>query len=106
MILHLGGALPSLTIEFGGPPNAAEAEIIRARQDRSRRNSAWLQTHWDQLLPHALGKFVAVAGEEAFIAQSPEQAWAWAREKHPEDDSATVQYVNPHRGPKIYANRG
>ena len=65
-----------------------------------------VQTHWDQLLPEALGKFVAVAGEEGFIAECPAQAWAWVRENHPEDDSATVQYVNPHRGPKIYANCG
>ncbi len=106
MIILKGGALPPLTVEFGGPPSAAEAEVIRARQERSRRNSEWLQTHWDQLLPEAFGKFVAVAGEEAFIADTPQQAWAWAGEKHPEDDSATVQYVNPHRGPKIYANRG
>jgi hypothetical protein len=106
MIRHLGGALPSLTIEFGSPPNSAEAAVLRARQDRSCRNSAWLQTQWAQLLPAAFGKFVAVAGEEAFIAESPAQAWAWAWEKHPEDDSATVQYVNPHRGPKIYAHCG
>jgi hypothetical protein len=70
------GALPELTVTFGSPPTGAEAEVIRARQERSRRNSQWLQTLWDQLLPQALGKFVAVAGEEAFIADTPHQAWA------------------------------
>lgn len=97
--------LPDLTVEFGEPPTGAEAEVVRARQERSRRNSQWLQTHWDQLLPQALGKFVVVAGEEAFVADTPDQAWAWAAEKHPEDDTATVQYVNPRWGLKIYANR-
>jgi hypothetical protein len=92
-------------VEFGDVPDAARAEAIRARQERSRRNSEWIQTHWAQLLPEAFGKFVAVAGEEAFIAETPAQAWAWAKEKHPEDDSATVQYMSPHRGPRIYANR-
>jgi hypothetical protein len=106
IVLKPAGALPKLTVEFGGPPTEAEAEAIRTRQARARRNSQWLQTHWDQLLPQALGKFVAVAGEEAFIADTPQQAWAWAAEKHPQDDTATVQYVNPRRGPKIYANRG
>jgi hypothetical protein len=100
------GALPELTVTFGNSPTGAEAELIRARQERSRRNSQWLQTHWDQLLPRAFSKFVAVAGAEAFIADTPQQAWAWAQEKHPEDDTATVQYVDPRRGPKIYANRG
>jgi hypothetical protein len=94
-----------LTVTFGNPPTGAEAEVLRARRERSRRNSQWLQTHWDQLLPQALGKFVAVAGEEAFIADTPQQAWAWVREKHSEDDTATVQYVDPRPGPKIYANR-
>ena len=32
------------------------------------------------------GKFVAVAGQQAFIADTPEEAWAMAREAHPEDD--------------------
>jgi hypothetical protein len=98
--------LPKLTVEFGEPPTGAEAEAVRARQERARRNSQWLQTHWEQLLPQALGKFVAVAGEEAFVADTPQQAWAWAAQKHPEDDAATVQYVNPRRELKIYAHRG
>jgi hypothetical protein len=106
IIVRPARALPELTVTFGSPPTGAEAEAIRARQERSRRNSQWLQTHWDQLLPQAFGKFVAVVGEEAFVADTPLQAWALAQEKHPEDDSATVQYVDPRRGPKIYANRG
>ena len=77
--------LPQLTVEFGASPNIAEAEASRARQERARRNSAWLQAHWGLLLPHAVGKFVAVAGEEAFIADTPQQAWAWAAETHPQD---------------------
>jgi hypothetical protein len=99
------GALPKLTVHLGGPPTAAEAEAHRRRHERARRNSRWLQTHWDQLLPQALGKFVAVAGEEAFIADTAAEAWAWAAAKHPEDDAASVQYVNPRPGPRIYANR-
>jgi hypothetical protein len=39
-------------------------------------------------LPRALGKHLAVAGAEAFIADTPQEAWAMARR------------------PKIYANRG
>jgi hypothetical protein len=91
------GAQRKLMVEFGGPPTAAEIEVMRVREERARRNSQWLQTHWNQLLPRALGKFVAVAGEEAFIADTAQEAWAWAREEHPEDDTATVQFVNPER---------
>jgi len=107
-MIHLTPAdgLPKPTVEFGEPPTGPEAEAVRARQERARRNSQWLQTHWQELLPRALGKFVAVAGEEAFVADTPQQAWTWATQKHPEDDTATVQYVSPQLGLKIYANRG
>jgi hypothetical protein len=104
MIILRGPRLPDLTVEFGSPP--ADPTALIAREERSRRNSQWIQAHWADLLPHALGKYVAVAGEEAFVADTPQEAWAMAKRAHPEDDSATMQYVNPHRGPKIYANRG
>jgi hypothetical protein len=98
------GTRPKLEVEFGSPPTGAEADAIRAWEEQARRNSQWLQTHWDQLLPQALGMFLAVAGEEAFIADTAPGAWRWADEKHPQDDTATVQYVNPRIGPRVYAN--
>jgi hypothetical protein len=104
MIIAQGPGLPKLKVEFGSPP--ADPTAINARLERARRNSQWLQAHWADLLPQALGKHLAVAGEEAFIADTPQEAWAMAKQAHPEDDSATIMYVNPHRGPKIYANRG
>jgi hypothetical protein len=104
MIIQRGSFPSKLTVEFGPPP--ADPAPILARMERSRRNSQWLQAHWSDLLPQAIGKYVAVAGQEAFIADSPEEAWAWAAQAHPEDDAASVRYVNPHKGPKIYANRG
>jgi hypothetical protein len=104
MILQKGSTPSGLTVEFGPPP--ADAREVLARMERAQRNSQWLQAHWADLLPRARGKFVAVAAEEAFIGESPEEAWAWARRTHPEDDTATVQYVNPQQGAKIYAHRG
>jgi hypothetical protein len=103
MIIQHGSMPSELTVEFGPPP--ADAAPVLARMDRARRNSQWLQAHWAELLPRAEGQFVAVAGTEAFIAASAAEAWAWARRAHPEDDTATVRYVNPQRGPKIYAHR-
>jgi hypothetical protein len=83
------------------------AEIARSRAQfaRARRNLEWLEGHWADVLPAARGKHLAVAGQEAFIADTPEEAWAWARTNHPEDDGAFVQYVIPEKGPRIYANR-
>jgi hypothetical protein len=103
MIIQKGAMPSNLTVEFGPPP--ADPRPVLARMERARRNSQWLQAHWADLLPQAVGKYVVVAGEEAFIADGPKEAWALARHAHPEDDAATIQYVNPQPGPKIYANR-
>jgi hypothetical protein len=103
-MLKASGEWPRPVVEFGAPgPNREE---VLARMERSRRNSQWLQTHWADLLPAALGKFLAVAGEEGFIADGPEEACAWVRRTHPEEDAATVQYVIPEQGPRIYAAEG
>src|SRR5580692_2726124 len=83
------------------------AEIARhqAQREQFSRNSDWLANHWAELLPQARGKFVAVAGQEAFIADTAKEAWAWAAATHPKDIGALVRYVIPGQGPRIYANR-
>jgi hypothetical protein len=83
-----------------------ESARIRSQIEHANGNSQWLQTHWDELLPQARGRFVAVAGQEAFIADTPEQAWALADAAHPKDDGAMVQYVRLEHGPRFYANQG
>jgi hypothetical protein len=77
----------------------------RAQHERVKRNSDWLQAHWPDLLPQARGKFLAVAGQEAFIAETAGEAWRMARAAHPDDDGAISQYVLPEGGPRIYAHR-
>ena len=77
----------------------AEIERCRAQHERSQRNTEWLEAHWGDLLPQARGKFLAVAGQEAFIADTPHDAWNWAGTVHPDDDGAFVRYVSSHRGP-------
>jgi hypothetical protein len=76
----------------------AEVTRSKAQMERFRRNSEWLETHWADLLPQARGKHLAVAGQEAFLANTPEEAWAWVDAVHPEDDGAFVRYVFPDPG--------
>jgi hypothetical protein len=86
-----------------------DPEMLRRRREqdeRARRNEAWLQSHWKELRPRARGRHIAVANQEAFIADTPDEAWAMAMVAHPEDDGALLQYVIPHEGPRIYADRG
>jgi hypothetical protein len=95
---------PRFSIEEVTDPT--EIARHRAQDERARRNSDWLQAHWADVLPQARGRFLAVAGQEAFIADTPEEARAMARAAHPDDDGLIAQYVRPERGPRIYADRG
>jgi hypothetical protein len=76
----------------------------RAVHEQAMRNSDWLEAHWPDILPQALGKHLVVAGQEAFIAETSAEAWALAKAAHPEDEGALCQYVLPSRGPRIYAH--
>ena len=96
-------AEPTCIIEEIFDPNAVAR--AQAQDARHRRNSEWLHTHWADVLPQARGKFLAVAGQEPFIADTPAAAWAWVDATHPEDDGAIVQYIRPETGPRIYAER-
>ncbi|SRR5260370_42495535 len=73
------------------------------QDERHRRNLHWSQAHWGDVLPHGFGKFLAVAGQEAFLGESAQEAWALAKAAHPEDDGAFIQYLLEHTGPRIYA---
>jgi len=95
---------PELVIEKVTDP--AEIARHRALRERAKRNSDWLQAHWADLLPGVRGKFVAVAGQEAFIADTPGEAWSQAKKAHPEDDGALCQFVFPHMGPRFYGHHG
>lgn len=94
---------PQLTIEE--VTNPVEVARFRAIHEQAERNSAWLEAHWEDVLPQARGKFLAVAGQEVFIANTPEEAWTWAETTHPEDKGAIVQYVREGKGPRFYGNR-
>ncbi len=94
---------PLLITEVMDPTEVAR---FRRQDEQAQCNSAWLEAHWPELLPQARGRFLAVAGQEAFLGDSPEEAWAKAKAAHPEDGGALVQYVLPQQGPRSYANRG
>ena len=85
--------------------NPDEITRFRVQDARHRRNSEWFQAHWAEVLPQARGKFLAVAEQDACIADTPAEAWTWVEAMHPEDNGAFVQYIRPEEGPRIYAKR-
>ena len=92
-------------VVIGSIDDPVEAAAIHAQIKRGERNLAWLAAHWGDLLPQARGKFVAVAAQEAHVADSAAEAWAWAKSVHPEDDGAIVEFVRLEQGPRFYSNR-
>jgi hypothetical protein len=53
---------------------------------------------------HYRGKCICVAGEELFVADTPEEAHALATAAHPEDDGSFVLYIPREKVARIYAN--
>ncbi|MBI3823287.1 MAG: hypothetical protein HY289_11510 [Planctomycetes bacterium] len=98
-------AMNNSKLVFGTIDDPVKAAAINAQIEAGRRNADWLAHHWVRFLPQARGKFVVVAAQEGHIAESAEEAWAWAATAHPEDNGAIVQYVRLEQGPRIYANR-
>ena len=45
----------------------------RTRHERFARNSTWLQAHATEIYTQYRGKCICVAGEELFIANTPER---------------------------------
>lgn len=82
-----------------------EIARVNAVHEAARRNRKWLETHWADVLPQAHDKYLAVAGQQAFIADTPEEARAAAKAAHPDDLGLFVRFVSSHKGPRIYAHQ-
>lgn len=85
--------------------DTATIERRRAHREQAQKNWNWLQAHWSDLLPQAKGKFLAVADQQAFVAETLDAALEWVRTHHPEDSGHIVEYVWPSTGPRIYSGR-
>src|SRR2546425_8453388 len=87
--------------EVTDPEELAKA---RARRERFSRNSAWLQAHATEIYTRYRGKCICVAGEELFVADTPEEVIAQARAAHPEDDGSLIRYIPREKLARIYEN--
>jgi hypothetical protein len=82
-----------------------ELAAFHAQGKRYARNVAWFQAHLDQIRAQQLGKHICVAGEELFVADTPQEVIALAQAAHPEDDGRMLLYLSPLKGPRIYAHQ-
>jgi len=93
--------VPLVMEEISDPEELAKA---RAQRERFDRNTAWLQAHATEVYVHHRGKCICVAGEELFVADTPEQALALATTAHPEDDGSFLRYIPSEKIDRIYAH--
>ncbi len=81
-----------------------ELARVRAQWERFDRNSAWLQAHASEVYTHHRGRCICVAGEELFVADTPEEALARATAAHPEDDGSFVRYIPKEKLARVYVD--
>ena len=89
---------PTITMtEVTDPEEIAQA---RAQWERYDRNWAWLEAHAKEVYTHR-GKFICIAGQELFVADTVEEVLAWARAAHPEDNGRFTLYIPETRAARI-----
>ena len=86
--------------EVTDPEELAKARVQRERFDR---NWAWFQAHVPEIYSRYRGKCIAIAGEEVFAADTPEEVIALATAAHPEDEGRFVHYIPREKLVRIYA---
>jgi hypothetical protein len=94
---------PKFTIEEIDDP--AFNARIHAEGAQFKNNLHWLSSHWEDVLPQARGRYIAVAGQQPFIADDPVEAERLAAAAHPEDKGILVQYVYPSKEARLYGHR-
>jgi hypothetical protein len=93
-------AKPVVIEEITDPVEIAAA---RAQRERFDRNAEFLEAHAKEVYARHRGKCVCVAGEELFVADTPEQVMALAKAAHPEDDGSFMRYIPKEKMARIYA---
>ena len=91
---------PIVMSEMTDPIELAKA---RRRWAQADRNSAWLQAHVPEIYSQHRGKCICVAGEELFVADTPEEAFGRAKAAHPDDEGALSRYIPREKLERVYA---
>lgn len=98
----MSGFRPHITLE-----EVTETEdLAQAQQQHERfgRNFAWFQAHASEIYANYRGKCICIAGEELFVAETPEKAFALGTAAHPDNDGSFVHYIPIEKMTRIYAN--
>lgn len=102
MIRHADQTSQLEMFEVNDPVELAAASIRREHFDR---NNAWLQAHIEQVCTvDRRGKFLCIAGEEAFVGDTVDDVVKRATAAHPDDLGWFTGYIPREKVPRVYAN--
>ena len=81
-------------------------ELAKARlqDERFEKNWNWFEAHATDIYARHRGKCLCVAGEELFVADTPEAVLALAAAAHPEDNGRFTRYIPRERTSRLYAH--
>src|SRR5262249_8456086 len=96
--------VPPVTMEIVTDPE--ELARSQAQHERFRRNSDWLQAHIPDVYSQHRSCFIGVAGQELFVADTPEEVLALAKAAHSEDDGLLTRYIPHEKLDRIYIHYG
>lgn len=86
--------------EVTAPEENAKAN---AQRERFRKNADWLQACVPQVYTQHRGKFVCVAGQQLFVADTAPEVVAAARKAHPEETGILLRYIPREKMERVYA---
>jgi hypothetical protein len=95
--------VPKVVMEEVNDP--VELAKARVQDERFERNSAWLQAHIAEVYSRYRGKCICVAGEELFVADTPQEVIDLANAAHPEDNGKLLRYIPREKVARVYAHR-
>jgi hypothetical protein len=90
-----------MVTEITDPDELARAD---AQDDLFGRNLSWFQEHSEEISALHRGRWICIAGQELFAADTSREAISLARAAHPEDDGRFTYRVPEEKAVRIYAN--
>jgi hypothetical protein len=94
---------PAIMIEEVTDPVALTE--AHAQDERFARNWAWFEAHAAEIYAVHRGKCICVAGEELFVADTPDEVLAMAVAAHPDDNGRFTRIIPRERLARIYAHQ-
>jgi hypothetical protein len=94
--------MPQVRIVMEEMTDTEELLKARARREQFDRNWAWFEADALAIYAKHRGKCLCIAGQELFVAPTPQEALAPARSAHPDDEGRFTRYIPRERTFRIY----